>query len=306
MSFAGRVSAKIRRTLNPASEPASSPLPDPMNRRNARSELGGLPDEYFARQLSMIRDRLIAVIRRNPAADLEALLADPEYARIGERVVEYAWIAQRLLKSTRKGRSRLLDVGCVMNNAIVSDVVMECCESIWFMNPSPEPLAYKERVAYLLADSRKHFLAAQEQFARVTCFSTLEHVGMNNLRYGGEDGVVTRDTQHPEEHAKQSIVSLWNLTAPGGELAISVPFGPFEYLYWQGEERPIYYTFDAPRLRNLLSAAPVPAARWNVEIWKVVPGHGWKATTENDMSILPHATQCVGAGAVAIASIRKD
>jgi len=192
-----------------------------------------------------------------------------------------------------------------MNNAIIADVVAPCCESIWFMNPSIEPLAYRERVAYLVCDSRKHFLGRSEQFSRVTCFSTLEHVGMNNLRYGGDDGVVTRDTQHPEEHAKQSLTSPWNLTAPGGELAISVPYGPFEYLSWQGEERPIYYNFDEPRLRNLLSAAPAPADRWNVEVWKVVPAYGWTACTPGDATILPHATGCVGAGAVAIASILK-
>src|SRR4051794_24996592 len=97
MSLARRVSARIRRSFSTSSTDGPPTLPDPMNRRNERSELGGLPDEYFERQLSLVRDRLLAGIRRNPAADLGQLLADPDYAKIGERVVEYAWIAKRLL-----------------------------------------------------------------------------------------------------------------------------------------------------------------------------------------------------------------
>jgi hypothetical protein len=277
-----------------------------MDRRNAQSELGALPDEYFARQLSHVRDRLLAAIRRDPSASLEALLADPDYAKIGERVVEYAWIARRLILDRDRGvRDRLLDVGCVLNNPIVSDIVMDCCSSIWLMNPSPEPLAYSERAALLLADSRQHFLSPSETFPRVTCFSTLEHVGMNNLRYGGDAGAVTRETEHPEDEAMPSLLSLWKLTAPGGELSISVPFGPFEYLFAPGDPLPIYYTFDRDRLLRLLGAVPAAAAQWTIDVWKVVPGLGWAKSSVEERGLLPHATSCVGAGAVAIASITR-
>lgn len=304
-----RVGHYLTRTVFATSvrDMASMSAVDPLNRRSEHSELYPLPAEYFPRQLTLVRARLIAAIRQNPEERLATRLADPDYAKIGERVVEYGWIARNLILDAESGKKgRLLDVGSVMNNDIVVDIVMECCDSIWFMNPAAEPLVYKERAAYFLTDPRKHFLKAEEVFDRVTCFSTLEHVEMNNLRYGGGLGLVTSKTQHPEEYAKSSLACLWGLTALGGNLVISVPFGPFEYLYLDGDDAPIYYTFDRERLLNLLSSISVPVGQWSIEIYKVVPNHGWVLTDIDDSKILPHAVQCVGAGGVAIASLVKS
>lgn len=281
-------------------------LPHPCQRRNERSEVLSLSRDFFERQKSLIRDRLIPAIRDNPELELANRLADPEYAEFGERVVEYGWVAKWLLGFARRDPGpRLLDVGCVMNNAVIADVVMECCSAIYLMNPSPEAFAYSERAGFILADCRRHFLSDEETFPIVTCFSTLEHVGMNNLRYGGDAGEVTSAMQHPEEVAKSALQSLFRLTAPNGSLALSVPFGPFEYLYVVGDARPIHYTFDRERLLNFLGAIDLPIRAWNIEIYKVVPGWGWMAADLADDNILPYAKNCVGAGAVAIVSVTK-
>jgi hypothetical protein len=143
------------------------------------------------------------------------------------------------------------------------------------------------------------------KFDVVTCLSTLEHVGMNNVRYGGERGLVSSSTSHPEEHAKALLPALWKLTAPGGQLCLSVPFGPFEYLFSPGDPDPIYYTFDGERLLNLMSALKLPSQAVEIQIFKVVPGKGWDPTDIKDKEILPHAVNCVGAGGVALITARK-
>ena len=277
-----------------------------LNRRNARSELGNVPLDYFARQTKLVRDRLIHNLRDSSNSQLCNFLSDPEYSTLGERVVEYGWIGQKLiaLKGEAK-RPKILDVGCVMNNLIVTELVLDTCEFIWLMNPSPEHIAYAERAAYILADPRKHFLPDGLKFDIVTCLSTLEHVGMNNVRYGGERGPVTRDTSHPEEHAKALLPSLWDLTAPGGQLCLSVPFGPFEYLFSPGDPDPIYYTYDEERLLNLISALEGQVHSVDIQIYKVIPGHGWVATDIKDKEILPQAVNCVGAGGTALVTFRR-
>lgn len=307
MEINQRIKAMWRLIMPRNATPKSDGAYPEFRRRSPRSELGGLPADYFARQTILVRDQLIANVRRSTGAQLSDLLCDPCYSTVGERVVEYGWIAQKLL--ALKGevkRPKLLDVGCVLNNAIITDLVLDTCECIWLMNPSPEPIAYSERAAYVLADPSRHLLPDNLRFDIVTCLSTLEHVGMNNARYGGGRGPVASTTAHPEEHAKALLPCLWNLTAPGGQLCLSVPFGPFEYLFSPGDPDPIYYTYDEERLLNLLSAIEEPVHSVDIQIYKVIPGEGWVSTDIKDKEILPHAVNCVGAGGAALVTFRRE
>src|SRR3954466_8589924 len=102
MSVVGRVRAGLRGALGGGVATADSPV-DPLTRRNERSELQPLAPAYFERQLTLMRE-VSAALRRNPAVKLEELLARPELSEIGERVVEYGWIARALLQRFDAGR----------------------------------------------------------------------------------------------------------------------------------------------------------------------------------------------------------
>jgi hypothetical protein len=178
-------------------------------------------------------------------------------------------------------------------------------EMIWLMNPAIERLSYPDRVAYILGDVRGHRLPRDLKFDVVTCLSTIEHVGLDTRRYGGPGGETNVDVDRPERNAFSLMGKLFDLVRPGGSLLISVPFGPFEYVYDYGSDLPAYYIFDGSRLESLLGSLPKGAALLNLAIYKIVPNVGWVPTTSDDATILPYAQDCAAAAGVALISVRK-
>jgi hypothetical protein len=103
---------------------------------------------------------------------------------------------------------------------------------------------------------RSHRLPVELKFDVVTCLSTIEHVGLDTRRYGGPGGETNVDIDRPEKNAFSLMGKLFDLVRPGGILLISVPFGPFEYVYDYGSDLPAYYVFDESRLGALMDAIP--------------------------------------------------
>lgn len=283
---------------------------DPLNRRCPGAQLKGFTSRFVENRDRLLAEDLLPAVeahwqRGADEHEFARLLERTEYSRYDERLVEYSWILWKLLKCTG-GTARtwnLLDVGCVLNRPVIAEYVSRMLAMIWLINPAQEPIAYGEHVAYVLADVRNHKLPANLQFDVITCLSTLEHIGMDTRRYGGPGGEVNRYPDEPQKNAIEALQSMYQLLRPGGVMYLSVPYGPFEYVYDYGGTLPIYYIFDEPRLQDLLDCLPREKAATTVEIYKVVPAWGWARTGPNDDRIPRYAVGCAAAGAVALVEV---
>jgi SAM-dependent methyltransferase len=273
----------------------------PLARRGPGGQLKRLPAHYFQMRDRTIRQLIEAIA--DGRATLEQALRSPALAQLDERVVEYTAFIEWLERAPALAQRTLLDVGCVLNNALVSDYVARATSMIWLLNPSLEPLQYRDRVAYVLGDIRRCPLPATQRFTLVTCLSVLEHVGMDNTRYGDLASALSHEPEHPERFAADAMAALAARVEPGGSLLVSVPYGVFEYVYEHGRPHaPIYYAFDAGMLEVLL--APIAAWEHNVRIYKMTPNVGWIIAPANDTVFARYAEGTVGAGGVAIISAR--
>jgi hypothetical protein len=147
----------------------------------------------------------------------------PQAAKHGERFIEYTFLAA-LLKELQP--ASILDVGCVLNNAVIADIV-SAQSQIYFLNPSLEDVLYREYGYF------RYSLSAWKTdwtFPLVTCLSTLEHIGFDNTRYGVDE--VDQGWGWPRciEEVVRNIETLFSLTAPGGTMVASCPFGCKEFV----------------------------------------------------------------------------
>ena len=275
-----------------------------LHRREAGAALRPYEREFFA-----LKDRwippLVGQVARHGRLD-DADLLHPMLANLDERAVEYPVVAEAIARAPRQGRLRLLDVGCVLNNSMIEPVLREHCDMLWLMNASAEKPQVGLPLAYMLGDAR-HFPRPEGlQFDLVTCLSTLEHFGMDNTRYGGTPAEFEGVVDDPERFAAEGVRRIADWVRPGGEILLSVPFGPFEFLYVHGQPgKPIYYTFDAQRLAVLEDALRLAGIEPVVRIYKLVHGKGWLRTTADDTAIARHAEGCAAAGGVAFLSGRR-
>ena len=142
-------------------------------------------------------------------------------AGIDERVVEYPWLFERVAALARSD-ARILDAGSVVNHWRILDR----WRSAGFPPVSMVTLGYEgfARVAnearYEFADLRR--LPYRDQwFTIVLCLSTIEHVGMDNRIYGSDVDAASK----PTTEARRAMAELHRVTATGGTLLLSVPYG---------------------------------------------------------------------------------
>jgi SAM-dependent methyltransferase len=143
-------------------------------------------------------------------------------AGLDERVVEYPW----LLAHHRGGPS--LDAGSTLNHDYVLDRVLPALAPLHVTTLRPEASAFHERgVSYVYADLRDLPLR-DRRFATVICASTLEHVGMDNTRYGG----AAARADDPDAEVWRAVSELVRVAAPGGAILVTVPYGRSEDHGW--------------------------------------------------------------------------
>lgn len=272
-----------------------------LNRRTGNGELKGFPQKFFELRDEALRELLIDTLQ-NKELPLE-MLVNKRMADFDERIIEYPVALLEILRAKKKEGFQLLDIGCVLNHKVFSEIIKGLNNSIWFLNPAVEKLHYSDNVAYIMNDIRTPNLPKELCFDLVTCLSTIEHVGMDNTRYGGSPPEFISPPADPERFAGDAVQAAFELVRPGGTLLISVPFGPFEYLYKYGiPNLPIYYTFDIARVNYLSSLVD---GQKDISIFKVIPCNGWIQTDINDTDILSHACNCASAGGVCFLKIVK-
>ena len=278
---------------------------DPLNRRVEGGQLLPLPRSFIAERDKITAD-ILCQIFDDPSDAIDKHLKTKDLCLYSERVVEYPFVLNELLKIKRKKNKPfdLLDVGCTLNNDVIASYIEDVTNIIWFMNPAVEPLVYKSNAVYVVSDVRTHKLPKGLKFDCVTCISTLEHIGMDNTRYGVPGREINPYPDHPERNAIEAMRCLLDLVKAGGTLLITVPFGPFEYLYSYGNPLPIYYTFDKPRLMSLIDSLSIANVKYS--IYKDEFGVGWVKTDIDDLTIVKQSVGRAAAGAVACMSITKQ
>jgi SAM-dependent methyltransferase len=138
-------------------------------------------------------------------------------AGMDERVVELP-LAWEVLAPDTPGRA--LDAGCALNLGYLKDELRGSAVSVTHFTQSGDqetPWFDGGRSSYVFGDLRS-LPFKRGHFDRVLCISTLEHVGMDNTRYGAEA------ENDPASYAA-AVNELFRVTAPGGTLLVTFPYG---------------------------------------------------------------------------------
>jgi SAM-dependent methyltransferase len=171
----------------------------------------------------------------------------PGYGRgYDERVVEYPWLFARL-----EG-DRVLDAGSVLNHAHIAPAAARATGELTIVTAAPEAHAFTQLgISYVYCDLRD-LPFSDGRFDLTASISTLEHVGMDNSRYGaggrGDD---------PATGRRSAVAELERVTAPGGRLLITVPYGVAEDHGW-------FETLDRAGVEALVEAAAPAEQRVDV------------------------------------------
>ena len=140
-----------------------------------------------------------------------------------ERVVEFPWVASRQLGG------RVLDAGSALNHLHVLLGLRPRMDDLHVVTLSPEEEESFPRlgISYLYADLRD-LPFKDASYDRVVCISTLDHVGLDNARFG-EAG---ESAENPQAEATLVIHELRRVLRPGGDLYFTLPVGSGERFDW--------------------------------------------------------------------------
>jgi len=187
-------------------------------------------------------------------------------ARLDDRVVEYPWLLSRLGRYGDKLRA--LDAGSTLNYETIlrHPAVKRHKWSIVTFAPETECF-WDEGISYLYEDLRS-LPCRDEWFDAITCISTIEHVGMDNV-------LVTREKSHRENRPQdflRAIREMRRVLKPGGALFLTVPFGRYEHHGWLQQ-------FDSSMLAALISEfRPQKVEKTFFRYTE----HGWKLAGEEE------------------------
>ena len=164
---------------------------------------------------------------------------------IDERVVEYAWIFDRL-RALDGARNRILDAGSVLNHRPILDAWRGAGRSpVSIVTLGYEKFAdVSDEVRYEFADLRE-LPYRDNWFSHTISVSTVEHIGLDNQIYGSAAGAI-HAAINPSWEARRSVLELHRVTARGGSLLLSVPYGAPSNRGW-------FRVFDAAALGELTS-----------------------------------------------------
>lgn len=144
-------------------------------------------------------------------------------AGFDERVVEIPLAIECASPETTK---RILDAGATLNLFQFRGHLSGDAAFVHFTQSgeAEEPQFDGPRFSYLFGDLRE-LPFRDAWFDRVLCISTLEHVGMDNRRYGGA-------AEKEPEAWRQAVAELKRVLSGDGTMMISVPFGRPRSLGW--------------------------------------------------------------------------
>jgi SAM-dependent methyltransferase len=178
---------------------------------------------------------------------------------LDERVVEYPWLL------AQRPAGDVLDAGSALNHAHVLDALLPCMASLTIVTLVPEDESFPERgVAYTYADLRE-LPFAEASFDTIVSLSTLEHVGMDNSRFGA----TLPPAADPRAAVGAALAELRRVLRPGGVLLATVPYGVEENFGW-------FRQFDRNDIGDLLEA--LDARSVNITFYRY-SRRGWQLST---------------------------
>ncbi|NDJ52432.1 MAG: class I SAM-dependent methyltransferase [Chloroflexi bacterium] len=241
--------------------------------------------------------RLVERVRQGEP--LDGVLSGFNARNFDERLAEYPYFVWWLYQ--QEPNQDLLDVGCTLNNKVVSRALLDRCRQVWLTNPAYEAVLHVMNQAFYHVSKLEEAFPDGKQFPLVTCLSTIEHIGYDNSQYGkpspgqyGEPSV---------EPLVSSLMQLVRLMQPGGRLLVSVPFG-----YRQGLIHPVTMevfsqVFDAPSIQVGLDALEKAGVSATVTVYQIGE-RGWDQVAPEE-SHARYADGTPGAGAVAFITGQK-
>jgi SAM-dependent methyltransferase len=139
-----------------------------------------------------------------------------------ERVVEFPWVASRRLGGT------VLDAGSSLNHLHVLRRLRQRMDDLHILTLAPEAESYPELgISYVYGDLRE-LPFRDGTYDRVVSISTLDHVGMDNERFGSD----VASAEDPQREATRAIEELRRVLRPGGDLYLTVPVGRGDRFDW--------------------------------------------------------------------------
>jgi len=142
---------------------------------------------------------------------------------LDDRVVEYPWVLSRISESND---GYLLDAGSALNFKEILESPALKNKRITIINLNPEENCFWQKgISYVFGDLR-NLPFKDNCFDYITCISTLEHIGMDNVLY-------TKDSKYKEEKIfdfEKAILELKRVLKEEGKLFITIPFGKYQNL----------------------------------------------------------------------------
>lgn len=187
-----------------------------------------------------------------------ALPLPPGYGvAMDERLVELPWVHASGLGG------RMLDAGSALNHAEVLTHLAPNVSDLHIVTLEPEAHAFTSaRISYVFADLRE-LPYKDGLFDTVVSVSTLEHVGMDNARYG-VDGL---QGTTPDHELALALRELKRVTRPGGTMLITVPYGRPDDFGW-------FRVFDRAGVERMVevlepAGSTTTVYRYDADGWQV-------------------------------------
>lgn len=192
---------------------------------------------------------------------------------MSERSVEFPWVA------FQRPTGRVLDAGSALNHRFVLDVLLKRLDELTIVTLAPEGLSFADLGVQYRYEDLRALSFPDDQFDVVVSVSTLEHVGLDNTRYGASaEGL----PGGPED----AIAELRRVAAPGGMMLFTVPYGQPTDFGWVSQ-------FDQAGVEGLVAAAGPATA--TVRIYRYGT-KGWHVSSFEDAADAefgPHSAQAV-------------
>jgi SAM-dependent methyltransferase len=226
-----------------------------------------------------------------PQPNLPRKLTLPENYGKGmpERTIELL-----LAKLTYKPGVRVLDVG----HANAQDCHLRLLRTLApptrltgvdIAPPTYNTAAYYERT---ISADITHVPEPDGAFDMVWCISTIEHVGLDNSAY-------TDRFEVEEDMDMKAARELLRLTAPGGALLLTVPYGRAQNLGWSRN-------YDRSRWQTLLNIFQSGGVV-NELYFRHTYGRGWEPVLPEELTYVGYYDQAnFGAGGMAAAIVQKS
>lgn len=230
----------------------------------------------FARSYPVCRDFYIARTIRDEAllrVFQEGLQLPSEFGvGLDERVVEYPWVLSKLFKY--KEKCQFLDAGSTLNHEFIMRHPLAEGQRWTILTLAPESECFCNLGVSYVYDDLRAMPFRDQCFDAAFCISVVEHIGMDNTHYTGDDSY---RQNRPQDYIR-AINEMKRVLRPNGWLFLTVPFGLYENHGWLQQ-------FDSAMLLKLI--CEFQASKHEKTFFRSTP-RGWQTCAEDDCKYLSY------------------